>query len=210
MRSVRPALPGVISTILVIIIGIEGVLLAADLGVFGSPIWRLVAFQFGAFWPGLLGEWQPHFRGQPVTMFITYTFLHGGVGHLLGNAVSLWSFGPVICHRTGQRGFVVIFILTSLGGAICYAALSAENTPMVGASGAIFGLAGVWLRWQWRERSGKIRDNLPIIAIIGLLIGLNVALYVWYDGALAWQTHLGGYMVGWICGEIRVRPKLQR
>lgn len=210
MWSVRPTLPGVISTILIIIIGIEGLLFAADLGVFGSRTWRLVAFQFGAFWPGLLGEWQPHFAGQPITMFITYTFLHGGIGHLLGNAVSLWSLGPVICRRTGQRGFVAIFILTSLGGAMCYAVLSGENTPMVGASGAIFGLAGVWLRWQWRERSGEIGDNMRILAVIGLLIGLNVALYVWYGGALAWQTHLGGYMVGWLCGGNWTGSKLQR
>jgi len=198
MPKAPPALPAVILAVLAVIIGIEVVLQAADAGLIGTRRWRSLAYQFGAFWPGLLTTWEPNYTGQPAAMFVTYAVLHGGLEHLLGNAVTLWSLGRVVCARTGQRGFVVVFTLTSLGGALCFAALSAGNTPMVGASGALFGLAGIWTGWQWLDRG---QDRGPggtwrVLAIIAVLIALNVVLYWWYSGGLAWQTHLGGFVVG--------------
>lgn len=194
MPKAPPALPAAILTILAAIIGIEMLLQAADAGLIGTRRWRSLAYQFGAFWPGLLATWEPNYTGQPAAMFVTYAFLHGGLEHLLGNAVTLWSLGRIVVARCGQRGFVLLFALTSLGGALCFAALSAGTTPMVGASGALFGLAGAWVGWQWQDRGpgGAWR----VLAIVAGLIGLNVGLYWWYSGGLAWQTHLGGFVVG--------------
>ena len=70
---------------------------------------------------------------------------------------------------------------------------------MVGASGALFGLAGalVWMRFRlgWSEMTlgGALRD---IAWPVTLLIGMNVVMYVALDGRLAWETHLGGFLAG--------------
>ncbi len=191
-------MPFVMAAILVTIIGIELILQAADQGWIGSRRWRTLAYQFGAFWPGLLNTWKPNYSGQPVAMFVTYTFVHGGLGHLVGNAISIWSLGRVVCFRAGQRGFAAIFMTSTLGGALCFAALSTGNTPMVGASGALFGLAGAWVRWQWQDRSPGLHETMRVLLIAGFLVALNVALYAWYGGRLAWETHLGGFIVGFM------------
>ena len=55
----------------------------------GFPALRRTAIMYGAFWPGLLGEWQPLFVGQKLTMFVTYAFLHAGFMHMLFNMLLL-------------------------------------------------------------------------------------------------------------------------
>ena len=199
----RPALPRltrrvplVLIALLAAMTGIEAALSAADLGWIGSRRWRSLAYQYGAFWPGLLETWAPNYRGQAAAMFVTYAGLHAGLEHLAGNVIALWSLGSVVTERIGQRGFAAVFALTSLGGALCFAALSPGLTPMVGASGAVFGLAGLWLGWQWQERRPGWRDPARIAAIAAGLVALNLVLHAWYDGGLAWQTHLGGFAVG--------------
>lgn len=210
MPTGRHASYRVLYALLIFIIGIEVILQAADQGWVGSRGWRVLALQFGAFWPDLLGTWDPNYPGQPIVMFVSYAFLHAGIGHLLRNAISLWSLGSIVCDRVGARNFSFILLLTTLGGAVCFAVLTTGSAPMIGASGAVFGLAGVWLRWQWQAKSAGIIGILRVSAIIGLLIALNLALFAWNEGGLAWQTHLGGSMVEWLCGGFWSETKMNR
>jgi membrane associated rhomboid family serine protease len=204
-------MPFVVAAVLIIIIGIEAILQAADHGWLGSSRWRTLAYQFGAFWPGLLDTWKPNFIGQPSAMFVTYAFVHSGFGHLLGNAICIWSIGRIICFRAGQRDFTAVFLLATLGGALCFAALSPGNAPMVGASGALFGLVGTWVGWQWRDRSHGMQEILRVLVIACFIVTLNVALYVWYRGGLAWETHLGGFLVGFaLAGRVDRKPNRLR
>ena len=64
---------------------IELSLLGADRGWVGNSGWRGLAFENGAFWPVLVGGARAIYPGQPVLMFVTYGFLHGGVIHLVVN-----------------------------------------------------------------------------------------------------------------------------
>ena len=69
---------------------------------------------------------------------------------------------------------------------------------MVGASGALFGLAGALLAWSYVDRFVAREALWPIARMAGLLIAINIAMYWGLDGQLAWQTHLGGFVAGWI------------
>jgi membrane associated rhomboid family serine protease len=69
---------------------------------------------------------------------------------------------------------------------------------MVGASGALFGLAGALLAWAYVDRFTARIGLWPVAQVAMFLIAMNVALYWALDGQLAWQTHLGGFMTGWI------------
>ena len=85
-----------------------------------------------------------------------------------------------------------------MGGAAGYALLSDSFSPMVGASGALFGLAGAILAWDYVDRFA-LQDRLwPVARAVALLIALNVALYFAMGGMLAWEAHLGGFVAGWI------------
>lgn len=188
---------------------VELVLQLADLRLIGSPLWRSLAYQNGAFWPGLLHGWQPNYRLQPVAMFFTYAFLHGGLGHLAGNMLTLVALGEIVVERAGSRGFVMVYAASSLGGAALFGLLAASPQPMVGASGALFGLAGAWQYW---DHAGRDHGRFwRLIRIAALLVLLNVVLWIMLDGVLAWQTHLGGFLAGWItAAALARRPRGKR
>ncbi|WP_245624776.1 rhomboid family intramembrane serine protease [Jannaschia seosinensis] len=179
---------------------LELVLWAGDLGFFGQAGLRLrrIAYDFGGFWPGLLRGWRPNYAAQPITMFVTYGFLHGGVGHLAMNMITLWSLGRVVAARVGQWGFLIVYGVTMLAGAAGFALLSGTLRPMVGASGALFGLAGAVLAWEWVDRRAGQERIWPVLRVALFLIGLNVVMWVALDGQMAWETHLGGFLSGWI------------
>ena len=178
----------------------EIILLAADFGLIGSPRWRPLAYQYGAFWAGLLHGWQPNFTAQPVTMFLTHAFLHTGPVHLIGNMLALGILGQMILERHNSGQFILVYITAALGGGTAYALLSHSAVPMVGASGAIFGLAGAQLIWRWQnQRRAGLRHLRRLAELCGGMLGLvAINLLMWWTqgGQLAWQTHLGGTLVG--------------
>lgn len=185
-------------TLIVVCVAIELTLTAADAGLIGGTRVRATAYEFGGFWPGLLRDWTPNFSGQPYAMFLTYGFLHGGLGHLVVNMITLWSLGTVVIRRVGATGFALLYVGALLGGAIGFGVLADDLTPMVGASGALFGLVGGLLAWTYVDLY-TMQDRLwPVLRAALFLLGLNVVLWWAMDGQLAWETHLGGFVFGWI------------
>lgn len=170
----------------------ELVLQGADHRLWGSVLWRGMAYQYGGFWPGLLQDWQPNFRFQAETMFATYAFLHAGLGHLVGNMVTL----AVVARRMtcGTAGFLALYGLSMLGGALGFALLPHEAAPMVGASGAIFGLAGALTLEDLRH--GPRNRWLRLALILTVLALLNLVTWGLQGGNLAWQAHIGGFVAG--------------
>jgi rhomboid protease GluP len=182
---------------------IESLLQAADLGLLGSPLWRGLTYQNGAFWTGLLHNWRPNYPGQAITMFLSYALLHGGIGHLLGNMLSLWLLGRRLIGRLGSWGFLQLCLISGLGGGAGFGLLSQTPHPMVGASGMLFGLAGalVWLETDERSKAGI--TVWPILGVVSGLAVLNVLMWLVLDGLLAWETHLGGFISGGLCMVVR-------
>lgn len=180
----------------VLCIAIEAVLEAADARLIGSAHWRPWAYQNGAFWAGLLGNWRPNYAVQPVTMFFSYAFLHGGFWHLAGNIAALWSLLRAIGPRLGAGRFVVLWLITSAGGGAAFAWLASGPAPMVGASGALFGLAGAWMTWEAMRRRRAGQSLWPLVRTLAILVALHPLLWLAQAGMLAWQTHLGGFLAG--------------
>lgn len=188
----------VVWTIVAICVLIEIVLLLSDFGLFGGARLRSQTYEYAGFWPGLLGTWEPNYPLQPATMFLTYGFLHGGFMHLLVNMITLWTIGCLVVDRVGQRRFVLLYGATVVGGGLGYAILAQGLTPMVGASGAIFGIIGGLLSWSYVDLFAMKERLWPVARAILLLIALNLVLWWAMNGHLAWETHLGGFVFGWI------------
>ena len=164
------------------------------IGAFGLRNWAVVHF---AFWSGLLRGWEAIYPLQGMLMFVTYALLHGGFLHLIGNMVAVLALGGIVVARIGQQGFVILYVLTAIGGGAGYALLGSTDAPMVGASGAVFGLVGAWKYWEWRDRRAARADMRPLwMSLLGLAL-LNVLLWLALAGLLAWEAHLGGFVVGW-------------
>lgn len=181
---------------------IEGLLQLGDLGLIGPPRFRALAYEYFGFWPGILSGWVPNYAFQPYAMFLTYAFLHGGLLHLGVNLVTLWSLGTAVLDRVSTPKFLAIYALSMLGGAVGFALLGHGFRPMVGASGALFGLAGAILAWNYVDRFTQAMGLWPVARAVGLLIALNFVLYFAMDRLLAWETHLGGFLSGWVAAML--------
>ncbi|MFL4468339.1 rhomboid family intramembrane serine protease [Tateyamaria armeniaca] len=185
--------PGtVIAVLMILTCGLELAVAAADVGLIGSVRWRSLILQYGACWPGLVRDWQPNYAAQPWTMFFSYSLLHAGLLHLLGNMAMLLWVGPGLAARVGQLGFLLLWVGSVLGGGLVFVAMASASTPMVGASGAVFGLIGALVMYDYVLK-GRYAKALGISAALALL---NLVMLIAENGLLAWQTHLGGYLAG--------------
>ena len=194
--------------LIVVCCAVEGMLqLAARIGV-GGPRLRVLAYEYGGFWAGLLQSWTPNYPAQPYAMFVTCGFLHGGLLHLIVNMITLWSLGRAVLDRVGERGFILLYVASLLGGAAGFALIGTTLAPMVGASGALFGLAGGLLAWGYTDRFSFQEALWPIAQAVCLLIAINVVMWWALNGQLAWETHLGGFLAGWFVATlIDPRPR---
>lgn len=181
---------------------IEAVLQLADFGLIEPIRLRALTYEYGGFWPGLVRDWIPNYPLQPFSMFLTYGFLHSGFLHLLVNMLTLWSLGQAVLYRVGTVGFGLVYLAAMLGGALGFAMLAPELRPMVGASGALFGLAGALLAWMYVDRYTYNQGLLPVAQTVLLLILLNLVLWWTMRGQLAWETHLGGFITGWLAATL--------
>lgn len=179
--------------------GVELVLQGADHGLWGSVRWRGLVWAYGGFWSGLLQDWQPNFPGQGVLMFLTYSLVHTGFAHLLGNMLTLAALGQRLPDRMGAAGFLALYALSSLGAALGFALLDHGAAPMIGASGAVFGLAGALTLWDIQARPVPVWSPLVwrrLALILTGLVLLNLIPWALQGGNLAWQAHLGGFVTG--------------
>ncbi|HLS49051.1 MAG TPA: rhomboid family intramembrane serine protease [Actinomycetaceae bacterium] len=133
----------------------------------------------------VLGEVEPH-------RFLTAAFLHAGFLHLAINMYALWIVGSVLEPVLGRWRFTVLYLLSALGGSVGVLLLASPQspawiTPVVGASGAVFGLFGgiaVVLRRMRRDTT-----QILVLLVINAVISLFIA-------RISWQAHLGGLIVG--------------
>lgn len=153
--------------------------------------------------PGLSGylAFYPHWvyiRAMPWT-FVTYMFVHGGWSHILFNMISFGFFGPRVEAQMGSRHFLTLYFVAGLSGAILSLILSQiAPYPIVGASGAIFGVELVYAT-LWPTDRIYIWGAIPVQAR-WLVIGQTVySIFGGFGGlgslggGVAHFAHLGGY-----------------
>ncbi len=147
--------------------------------------------------------------GAPQFIDLLYSmFLHGGFLHLAGNMLFLWIFGDNVEHRFGRLGYLVVYLGTGIAATVAFALLSEPSmTPLVGASGAISGVLGLYFILFPRNRVRVFVAFFPFFFDTVLLPSRWVlAFYVLVDNLLpfllgpqssvAYGAHLGGFAAG--------------
>ena len=131
---------------------------------------------------------------------VTHMFAHSTAlpfMHLLFNMLSLFLFGRVLEQLLGRARFLALYALSGLGGAVAVMLLSPDR-PVLGASGAIFGLLAAFFVIQ--RRLGL--SNPTLLVIIALNLGAGFIL-----PGISWQAHVGGLVVGAAVALVYMRTR---
>jgi rhomboid protease GluP len=121
------------------------------------------------------------------------TWLHGGLNHLVSNAIALFILGMICEHAFGRTQYFVLYVMSGVGGS--FLSLLNSEGPSVGASGAIFGLQGaaiVLFRLQ-RDRI-LMRDRR--IGVVLLVWALYSIVTGWTSPFIDNAAHIGGALTG--------------
>lgn len=136
----------------------------------------------------------PLIRQGELWRVITYMFLHASLLHLIVNMYSLYALGASVENFLGRWKFIVVYLVSGICGGLLSAA-TGSNTISVGASGAIFGLAGALLYFGYHYRTylgEAIKKQIIPIILINLLIGYLIA-------GIDNFGHIGGLIGGILC-----------
>ncbi len=126
---------------------------------------------------------------------ITYMFLHGSIMHILFNMLGLYFFGSRVEQRLGSNRFLWLYFLSGISGALLHMLL-APQSPIIGASAAIYGIVLAFARF-WPTDKIYIYGVLPLEARWLVIISILYAIYSGLTGSLAGNAdfaHLGGYV----------------
>jgi len=162
----------------------------------GTTVERFLFFWAPSLYPSLTGLFEPW-------RIVTVSLTHSSIWHIALNMLALWMIGRSLEPLLGRGRFVALYLLSTAGGSVAVTLLSFE-TPVVGASGAIFGLFGALL-----VIGRHIGANITSIAVI---LGINLAIGFLPGANISWQAHVGGLVIGALVGFIftRTRGKDQR
>jgi len=163
-----------------------------------------------ALWPLDTGTFslsvaaQPHFG---IWQLVTYSFLHGGVMHLLLNMYALWLFGARMELYWGSKPFLLYYFVCVVGAGlvqllvVSLAAKQGAIYPTIGASGGVFGLLLAFGMSFPNERLLLIFPPIALKAKWLVLIFGGIELWAGVTGTeagVAHFAHLGGMLFGFV------------
>jgi len=128
---------------------------------------------------------------------VTYAFLHGGWLHLGLNAAALLGLGHLVTRIGGIGLCILVLVASAVAGALAFGIITDTQAPLVGASGAVFGLLGTVTAWEERALARAGVSRQPVWNRLAGLALINLMLYAGLGGMLAWEAHLGGFAAGW-------------
>lgn len=133
---------------------------------------------------------------------VTYMFLHGNFGHLFFNMIALFFLGPELERRIGGKLFLIVYFVSGiLSGVGHILFISNPMIPVIGASGAIFGVLACLAIIA--PRMTIYIYFFPIKMIYALLFFILINLIMLpLDTNVAYFAHLIGLIVGSIFGVI--------
>lgn len=180
----------------------------------------LFRFVWPAGYAGMLGfgMMQPASMTREPWTLVTAMFLHqpASLWHIGFNMLTLWSVGPVLERLMGHWAFLIMYMVSGIGGdagMMIWALLNRSGeawfTSSYGASGALFGLfAAILVVYR---KVGQDLTSMIVWMAINFLMPIIVP-------NIAWQAHVGGFVIGGLftilmtdgVRTLRRRPVLER
>jgi membrane associated rhomboid family serine protease len=153
------------------------------------------------------------YLSQAMLTTITSQFLHGGWLHILGNMLFLWIFGNNVEDRLGRIPFLAFYLV---GGIVAALTQAWTGAPLVGASGAIAAVLGVYfVLWPGARILSLVflgffyqLLEVPALVVLGywfvlqLISGAASLGAATADSGVAFFAHIGGFIAGAAIGLV--------
>jgi membrane associated rhomboid family serine protease len=152
-----------------------------------------------------LGVIPAYFLERPWTV-LTAMFIHSGFLHILFNMITLYFFGRAVYQLVGSNKFLLVYFVGGIAGNLLYVLLGEPYSIAVGASGAVYAIAGALV-----VIVPKLTVRLYFFIPMPLWVVILIFFVAWsfIPGlGIAWQAHVGGLVVGLVAGYF-FRKKLR-
>lgn len=134
-------------------------------------------------------------NGEPWRL-LSSAFLHGGWIHLACNTYAMLSIGPALERSLGSLRMALLYVISALGGSLAVCLINDAWQPVLGGSGALFGMIGAVIALQMRSSSSALgflqyagpRRTLKLIALY-LVMGMILPF-------ISNTAHVGGLISG--------------
>ena len=151
-----------------------------------------ILFDMGAMQPIAVAD------GQFWRLF-TAMFLHAGLLHVALNAYFFWLFGRMVEASFGRTWMVLIYVVAGFLASVASYAFGPVTTLAVGASGAISGVFGAFIAYNYRRRQHAM--NAANLRLALTVIVLNAVIAIGYS-SIDWRAHVGGLVAGFALGYL--------
>lgn len=118
---------------------------------------------------------------------VTAMFLHASILHIGFNMYVLWVIGTPVEQYLGKVRYLALYLVSGLAGS-AGALLQSPITPVLGASGAIFGILGAMMILEWQV-TGRLAGQAA--ALVAINLGLSFVI-----PNISWGGHVGGLIGG--------------
>ena len=197
-------------------------LIATCFGVFGLELWISLTggdealnrffLAWGAVPSRITAALDAHdYLSQAMVATVTSQFLHGGWLHILGNMLFLWIFGNNVEDRLGRLPYLAFYLLGGIAAALTQVWIDpTSDAPLVGASGAIAAVLGVYfVLWPGARILALVflgffyqLLEIPALVVLGywfvlqLISGIGALGVATADSGVAFFAHIGGFAFG--------------
>ncbi len=160
-------------------------------------------------------------NGWEIKGLLGHMWLHGGIFHLLGNLLFLWIFGNAVCSKIGNLMYLPMYIVLGLLAAISH--LLFQGGAMIGASGAINGIVGMFLIFFPQNDITCyflfFLSYRPIIRQFTISSYWMILFWFAFDllgaimtgtkaGSVAYFAHIGGFAAGVFAAIVLLKTKI--
>jgi membrane associated rhomboid family serine protease len=154
------------------------------------------------------------FFPQIYTLF-TSMFVHSGILHIIGNMLVFFFIGAAFEQRVGVKNFLIIYLLAGICGSLTHSFLNlGSSIPLVGASGAIFGIMGAFAYSYPNDEVVMpipvgffmiIRRIKVIYAVLIFAVFETIIVFIGGQDNTAHFAHFGGLVGGVVIAALIIK-----
>ena len=149
-----------------------------------------------------------------VPTLLTAMFLHGNLLHLIGNMLFLFVFGRKVENQLDMQNYIAFYVISGVTASMAHAMIDPTSPiPVIGASGAISGVLGAFLIYNYKARVTLLPDPVLLYVLIRYLRRFTIRFPAWiflpiwfgiqlveglkpeHSGVAFW-AHIGGFLMG--------------